>query len=166
MNRASLRHAWDAREPREQRILAGGAVICVLLLGWALIWHPLSRARQDLLAQLSARQQDLAFLQQAEPQLKNLRQRDQTGGARRQGQSLLALADASARKAGLGPKIRRIEPLDNKRIRLEYKAADFDVLMAWLSDLKRHYGISADDLSLDRAAGTGQVNVRLTLSEP
>ena len=166
MNRATLRHAWAAREPREQRILAGGAVICLLLLGWALIWHPLSRARQDLLAQLSARQQDLAFLQQAEPQLKNLRQRDQTGGARRQGQSLLALADSSARKAGLGPNIKRIEPLDNKRIRLEYKAADFDVLMAWLSDLKRHYGISADDLSLDRAAGTGQVNVRLTLSEP
>lgn len=166
MNRQSLQAAWRSREPREQRILMAGGIVGVLLLGWALVWHPLVRAQQDLEARLSARQQDLVFMQQAGAQLKSLRQGEHKGSASRQGKSLLALADASARKAGLGPKIKRIEPLDGKRIRLEYKAADFDVLMAWLSDLKRQYGISADDVSLDRAAGTGQVNARLTLGEP
>lgn len=166
MNIESLHKLWRAREPREQRVLALGAVVCVLLLGWALIWHPLDRARQDLGARLEARQQDLAFMQQAKTQLKQLQGREQKGGAIRQGKSLLALADASARKAGLGPNIRRLEPLDNKRIRLEYKAADFDVLMGWLADLYRRYGIHADDVSVDRAAGSGQVNARLTLGEP
>lgn len=165
MSWAALRTAWRGREPREQRILGIGAIVVLILLGWALLWHPLSRAQHDLRTRLSARQQDMAFMQQAKAQLQNLQQRDQAGGSQRQGKSLLALADASARKAGLGPKIKRIEPLDDKRIRLEYKAADFDVLIAWLSDLKRHYGISADDVSLDRAAGTGQVNARLTLRE-
>lgn len=166
MNRQSLQAAWRSREPREQRILIAGGIVCVLLLGWALVWHPLVRAHQDLEARLGARQQDLAFMQQAEAQLKALSQREHKGGASRQGKSLLALADASARDAGLGPKITRIEPLDGKRIRLEYKAADFDVLMAWLSGLRGQYGISAEDISLDRAAGTGQVNARLTLGEP
>lgn len=165
MNWAALRTAWHGREPREQRILAIGALVVVLLLAWALVWHPLSRAQQDLSARLSARQQDLSFMQQAKSQLQSLRQRDEAGGSQRQGRSLLALADASARKAGLGPNIKRIEPLDDKRIRLEYKAADFDVLIAWLSDLKWHYGIDTDDVSLDRAASTGQVNARLTLRE-
>ncbi len=166
MSIESLKKLWHAREPREQRVLALGAVACVLLLGWALVWHPLQRARQDLGARLDARQQDLAFLQQAQAQLQQLKSRDQKGGASRQGKSLLALADASARKAGLGPNIRRLEPLDDKRIRLEYKAADFDVLIGWLADLKRRYGIHAEDVSVDRAAGTAQVNARLALGEP
>ena len=166
MNLESLHKLWRAREPREQRVLASGALVCVLLLGWALVWHPLERARQDLDARLQARQQDLAFLQQARSQLQQLQSRDQKSGASRQGKSLLALADASARKAGLGPNIQRLEPLDDKRIRLEYKAADFDVLMGWLADLNRRYGIRADDVSVDRASGNGQVNARLTLGEP
>lgn len=161
-----LHQIWRSREPREQRVLAAGAAVCALLLGWALVWHPLDRARQDLSAQLSARQQDLAFLQQAQGAWQQLQERQHTGGASREGKSLLALADASARKAGLGPNIRRLEPLDDKRIRIEYKAADFDTLSGWLADLHRRYGIRADDVSVDRAAGTGQVNARLTLGEP
>lgn len=166
MKREQLIALWRSREPRERQVLAIGAVVCVALLAWALVWHPLTRAQQDLDARLSARQQDLAFMRQAEAQLESLRQTSQQGGVSREGRSLLALADASAREAGLGPRLTRIEPLDGKRIRLELKTADFDVLVGWLADLQRRYGIQANDVSIDRAAGDGQVNARLTLGEP
>lgn len=165
MNAASLTRWWRAREARERQVLAAGAVLAALLLGWALVWHPLASARGDLEARLTARQADLAFLQQAGVELDRLRQRGRSGGASRAGKSLLALADASAREAQLGPTLRRLEPLDGKRIRMEFKGADFDTLIAWLAGLQQRYGIAVDDLSLDRADGAGQVDVRLTLGE-
>lgn len=157
---------WRARQPREQRILALGALACAVLLGWALVWHPLHQARLDQQARLSARQADLAFMQQAGAQLQQLRQRDARGGVSRQGKSLLALANASAGKAGLGGYIKRLEPLDGKRVRIEYHGADFDALVAWLATMEQQYGIRANDVSVDRATGAGRVDARLTLVEP
>lgn len=163
---AALQAWWRAREPREQRVLALGVVVCALLLGWAIVWHPLAQARGSRQVRLSAQRADLAFMRQAAAQLQALRQRGDQGSVRRQGKSLLALANASARDAGLGPNIKRLEPLDGKRVRIQYSAADFDVLVAWLVGLKRNYGIQANDLSLQRGAGAGQVDARLTLMEP
>lgn len=163
--RAALRRWWQERVAREQRVLAAGAVLVCALLAWALVWHPLTRAEQDLRARLEARQTDLAFLEQAGGRLGALQQRARSGGARREGRSLLALVDASAREAGLGPVIRRLEPLDEKRIRIECKTADFDTLIGWLADLDASWGVRIEDLSVDRAGGPGQVDARLLLGE-
>ncbi len=166
MSMAALKQWWHGREPRERHVLAVGAVACALMLGWGLVWHPLARAQQDLGVRLDARQQDLAFMQSAAAQLQASPARDRSSEARRQGKSLLALANDSANKAGLGPNIKRLNPLDQHRIRIEYRAANFDVLAAWLTELHGQYGIRVDELSISRASGPGEVDAHLTLSEP
>lgn len=166
MNASAVKTWWQQRERREQQVLLGGAALCALLLGWALVWYPLTRARHDLGVRLVTQQQDLRFMQDAAGQLRGLAQKDRQGHASREGKSLLALADASARDAGLGPTLKRIEPLDDKRVRIEFAASDFDVLSAWLQGLNREYGVRPGDVSIDRASGEGQVNARLTLVEP
>lgn len=163
---AALRTWWSAREQREQRVLAVGGICAALLLGWAFLWLPLTRVEQNLAARLEARSADLAFMQDAAGELEALRARDQGGNARREGKSLLALADATAREVGLGPALKRLEPLDARRIRIEFAAADFDTFIGWLAMLERDYGIRAEDLSLDRGSGAGEVAARLTLGEP
>lgn len=163
---AGLRRWWQGLAVREQRVLMAGAVVVGLLLGWALVWYPLARTQQNLEARLAARQADLAFMQQAGKRLQGIDQRQQRGKVQRRGKSLLALADASAREAGLGPNMARLEPLDGKRIRMQYQAANFDVLVAWLAGLRRQYGIQVVDLSVDRQSAEGQVDAALTLAEP
>ncbi|MDN5925106.1 MAG: type II secretion system protein M, partial [Xanthomonadales bacterium] len=114
----------------------------------------------------NSQQQNLDFMHQAQTELKALGARDQHGDAQRKGKSLLALADASARSAQLGAQIKRIEPLDQKRVRIEFARVDFDVLAGWLQGLQRSYGIRAQDVSITRVQGIGLVNAHLTLQEP
>lgn len=166
MNTTRLRTWWHARESRERQVLMVGALLCVLVLGWLLLWRPLSLARASLASQLDQRQQDLVFMQAAAAQMSSLRTRDAQGHAQREGKSLLALADASARAAHLGTALKRVEPLDNRRVRVEFAGAGFDALAAWLQGLQRDFGIQVEDLSVNRVDGVGLVNAHVTLQEP
>jgi general secretion pathway protein M len=166
MSGDTLSRWWQAREARERQVSLAGAVVVALLLGWAFVWHPLSLARASLQTRLATQKQDLAYMQRAAVELRALQARGSHGQARREGKSLLALTDASARDAGLGPALKRVEPLDDKRVRVEFAAAGFDALAAWLQGLQRDYGIRADDVSIDRGAGDGVVDARLTVQEP
>lgn len=162
----ALQSWWRDRELRERKVLLAGAVLCALLLGWALVWHPLSQARHSLRERLGTQQHNLDFMRSAQGQIKALGARDKHGDALRKGQSLLALADSSARAAKLDGQIKRIDPLDQKRVRIEFARVDFDVLAGWLQGLQRGYGIHAEDVSIDRVQGIGLVNAHITLQEP
>jgi general secretion pathway protein M len=83
----------------------------------------------------------------------------------RQGRSLLALADATARSAGLEGALRRVEPVGTSGVRVSFEFASFDVLIAWIEQLTREYGVEATDFSADRADGVGLVNARVTLQD-
>ncbi len=83
----------------------------------------------------------------------------------RQGRSLLALADASARAGGLEGALRRVEPVGASSVRVSFEFARFDALVGWIEGLTRDYGIEATDFSADRADGVGLVNARVTLQD-
>ena len=52
------------------------------------------------------------------------------------------------------------------RVRAHFQAAPFDQLMDWLQPLGRDHGVRVEELSLQRAAGVGLVDARLTLVQP
>ena len=47
-----MRTWWQAQSERDRRTLAVGAFAVALLLGWALVWHPLALRRDALDQQL------------------------------------------------------------------------------------------------------------------
>jgi general secretion pathway protein M len=157
---------WRAQSERDRRMLAGGAVAAALLLGWAFVWHPLAQSRERLRMQVATDRTNLAWMRQASAELGTLR----AGGARaqvdRQGKSLLALADATARGAGLGTALKRVEPAGAKSVRVSFETANFDALIGWIDALARDYGVQATDLSADKVEGLGLVNARVVLDEP
>jgi general secretion pathway protein M len=83
----------------------------------------------------------------------------------RQGKSLLALADASAREAGLQSALRRVEPVGERNVRVGFESANFDQLAQWLELLAGRYGIEAIEFSAERAEGIGLVDARVTLRD-
>lgn len=157
---------WHRQSERDRRTLAGGAAIVVLLLGWVFVWHPLARAREQLRAQVARDRSDLAWMQQAAGELQALRARGAHGRVDRKGKSLLALADVTARGAGLEAALKRVEPAGPKSVRVSFETASFDALMAWIDGLSRDYGVQATDLSADKVEGMGLVNARVVLEEP
>src|ERR1700759_4990883 len=126
----------------------GGIVVAALLL-WAFAWHPLARARDDLAVRVAQQRDDLAHMRAASADISDLRARASRGGMDRQGKSLLALVDVTARdaKSGLGNGLKRVEPTGPKSVRVSFEAVKFDALMTWVDGLGLSYGVQATELS-------------------
>lgn len=156
---------WNQLQPRERNILAIGGAVCAIMLAWAFIWHPLARARADAHARVERARDDVAWMRSMIPQANELHAQGVRGHVERQGKSLLALADASARASGLSGALKRVEPTGGNSVRVSFEVANFDMLVDWLSNLSRDYGVRVGDFSADKVEGLGLVNARVTLEE-
>ena len=156
---------WQGMSERDRRTLAIGAVVVAVMLFWALVWSPMSQRRGALEQEVATRRDELAAVERGTALLAQQRVVGQRARGDRAGKSLLALADASARDAGLGAAIKQIEPSGSGHVKLSLENANFDTLVAWLEILSRSYGVEANELSADRADGIGLVNARVTLQD-
>lgn len=161
-----IRAWWIALAERERRMLSVGGIVVVVLLGWSFGWHPLALARETLQQRVARERGDLAWMRRASGELTNLRDKGARGQVDRQGKSLFALADVTARGAGLGASLKRVEPTGARSVRVSFEGANFDALIGWVDALARDYGVQATDLSADRVEGIGLVNARVVLEEP
>lgn len=160
-----MRAWWNSREPRERYVLGIGALAVALMLGWALVWYPLTHARTTLAARVAQQREDLAWMRQHLAAAQQLHAQGARSSADRQGKSLLALADVSARAGGLNGALKRVEPTGGNSVRVSFEVADFDTLMNWLDGLARDYGVVITDFSADKVEGLGLVNARVTLED-
>lgn len=160
-----IREWLGGLQPRERSVLLAGGAAAALMLGWALLWYPLAHARSDLIARVARQHDDLAWMRQASAQAGDLRKQGTRGSADRQGKSLLALADVTARSAGLAGALKRVEPAGGNSVRVSFEIANFDVLADWLEQLARDYGVQVTDFSADKVEGLGLVNARVTLQD-
>ena len=156
---------WNQQSARDRRVLIVGGVVVAIFLGWSFVWHPLSSERARLVNQLDNAKRDLAFVRVAEAEVERLRSVGVRSRADRQGKSLLALADVSARGAGLEGVLKRLEPVGSNSVRASFEFASFDVLMTWIEGMARDYGVQITDFSADRVDASGLVNARVTLED-
>ena len=156
---------WQGLAANERRLLRLGAVAAALLLGWALIWHPLAAKRVELRQNVENQRRDLAYVRLGAAEVEREHVAGTHSRADRQGKSLLALADATARGGGLENALKRVEPVGAHSVRVTFDGANFDALVRWIEELSRNDGIEAVDLSADRADGIGLVNARVTLQD-
>lgn len=161
-----IRAWWQQREARERRILLIGGAAAAVMLVWALVWHPLQRSRGELRVRVEAQRAELEQMRSDAARVQQLRGQGARAKVERQGKSLLALADATARGAQLANELRRVEPVGSKSVRVSFENASFDAVADWLEGLARDFGVVATDFSADRAEGVGRVNARVTLEEP
>jgi len=157
---------WQKQSERDRNVLAVGAAIVALLLAWAFVWYPLARARAQLESRVDHERMDLAWMRQAGGELQELRAKGARGKIDRQGKSLFALADVTARGAGLGTALKRVEPTGPRSVRASFEAANFDALIGWVDGLARDYAVQTTDFSADRVEAIGTVNARVVLEEP
>lgn len=158
---------WWAKLPQRERrvLLLGGAVVAAVLI-WALIWDPLARSNARLAADLGRAESDLAFMREAAPRMAGAKGNASVVGAERAGRSLPALADATAREAGLGGALRRIEPVGQGRVSLSFEGIGFDPWIGWLEAMSARFGVRVESMSVERQAAAGMVNAQVVLVDP
>jgi general secretion pathway protein M len=154
---------WRTLPARDRRALAwlGGAL--ALALAWFAVWQPLQAARARAGNQLEQATRDRDWIRERSAEIGRLRAQGALLPLARGGKSLLALADAGAREAGLGGALKRVEPVSQGRVNLWFESVPFDALTDWLEQLEQRYGVRVDELGAERAAGVGMANVRVGL---
>lgn len=162
MNIEGLMAYWNNLQSRERKVLIIGAICLLILFGYAVVWEPHQKAMNGLRAQIDAKQQDLAWMQQAANSINQLR----AGSGGRKGNSkasLLTIVDSSAKQNQLGPAVKRVQPDGQQRVQVWLEKASFDDLMRWVDRLNRQHGVVANSLFIEKGAEPGQVDAKLVL---
>jgi general secretion pathway protein M len=152
---------WQRLSARDRGVLVGGAFAIAALLLWSFGWYPLARSRAALAAEAAQAEADLGWMRSVADDMIRARSTGAFTGLDRGGRSLLALADGTARDAGLGATLQRIEPIGTGRVNLWFEGVAFDAMVSWLEGLQRQYGIRVDELSVERSVDVGTVNARV-----
>lgn len=159
-----MREWWEGLGTRERFIAIAGSLVLVPFLFWLLVWRPLAGGVTRLDHEVASQRENVLWMQTAAAELQRLRGSSGQAAAGLGGRSLLAVVDQSARSAGLGNGLKRIEPDSADAVRVRLEGVSFDALVQWLDQLSRQHGILASLVSIERETGPGQVNVRLTLA--
>jgi len=152
--------AWYARlSERERRMVRLGGIAAVVLLLLAIVL-PLGRNIAQARQRVTNKQADLAFIQNAVPQLASA---GPGMGTAATGESLVVLIDSSAREGGLGKSLSSSQPTPDKGLRIRLDHVPFDALVAWLARLSQSHGVSVESAEIESAGEVGFVNAGLVL---
>lgn len=157
---------WLTLQPRERMTLTSAAVIVVLALMYLLAVEPFFMQRANLIQRVQAKQQELAWMQQASQQVKQLRVAAPKTKGVTGNRSLLSVVDSSARRQNIRKPIQRIEPEGNNGVRLWIQNANFDTLVRWLGSLNTEHDVDVVRATISRTDIPGRVDSRLSLQRP
>lgn len=159
-----MRQWWQTLAPRERRVLIlGGGALVVILYIFALRL-PAERAVKNLEARVVQERALVAWMEQTRDGILALQGQAPSGSeALDRDQALFSLADESAREAGFGSQLARIEPAGDDGARVNFEGIAFDALIRWLVHLRQAHGVTANEVTIRRASEDGRVDAQLLL---
>lgn len=155
---------WIGRlDPRERTALLVGAVALLGSLLYLLIWEPFHAHLAAMEQRVAEQRAALQWMRGAARDVLRLQGSARSLPGAKQGQSLLATVDETAKTGRLGPALRRIEPDGDNGVRVWLEQAAFDDLVLWLGKLRTERGVDVSTITVERQGAAGLVNARVTL---
>lgn len=155
---------------RERRLVVGGTLVVAVVLIETFAIEPGLEWLEGRRRFVEGRAATLAEMRRSAAEVARLRD---AGGAKGTvgkeslpDESLLSLADRTAKEQGLGAALKRVEPEGEGRVRLWFDKVPFEGLMAWLEGLATRHGARVENITLDREETPGLVRARVGLAWP
>ncbi|MBF0261847.1 MAG: type II secretion system protein M [Magnetococcales bacterium] len=156
---------------RERRLVVGGVLVVAVVLIETFAIEPGLEWLEGRRRFVAGRAETLAQMHRSAAEVTRLRAagagKGTVGGKEALiDESLLSLADRTAKEQGLGAALKRVEPEGEGRVRLWFDKASFEGLMAWLEGLATRHGARVENITLDREETPGLVRARVGLAWP
>jgi general secretion pathway protein M len=157
-----LKSWYASLQPREQRVVAIGAVALGLIVLVGGILLPLQSAVSRAVLGTESRRDDLAWMRANAPEIR-ARAAEIPADT---GEAPVVLVDRIGRETGLGTALRGTQPNSSGGVRVQLEGAPFDTLITWLETLDRRYGLAIESITVDRTPAPGLVNASISFSSP
>jgi type II secretory pathway component PulM len=162
MNVSTVQNWYAGLAPREQRVVAIGAVAAFVLLLLAVVL-PLHRKGVGLEQRIATKRADLAWMQAVAPTL--MAAGPAPAAANNPHESLVVLVDRTARESGLAQSLTGSQPSGDGGLRVQLEKAPFNSLVAWIARLAEQSGVRVESASVDAAGEPGLVNAGVVLRD-
>lgn len=144
---------------REQMLILGCGLVVALYLVWMVLFVPIQKKRDQLLAANVASTQTLGRVQIVAAQIQQAR----SAGANLNSENINGLIDSTLRANGLS--LSGFQPGANGEVRVRLERAAYGPLMQWLYEIEVNQGLKVGDLSIAATNDPGQVTVTLRLQK-
>jgi len=152
---------WQTLSSRERIVLISAASVITLVVFFLGIWEPLTKKVNILRQTVAEERKQAAWMEQAALEVRARQGKD--AKKKSTGESLLTVIDRSARKAGMGANLNRIEPEGKDKVRLWLNNISFETIISWLVELNQFERIISESVVADRQSTPGRINARLVL---
>lgn len=156
---STLKHWFDARTDKEQRLLGVALVLLIILVFHQAYWAPSHRAIAQLENKVAAQAELQAFVSEQGAQAMRLRQ---AGSVTKFSGSLAQLVNQTAREHTLT--VARVQP-QNDSLLVWLDEAPFNSVVTWLNDL-RDNGVMVTSVDLRASGAEGLVEARRVVIQP
>jgi len=157
-----MKEWFESLEARERRIMLGGGVVLLLMLVYFLGWEPFINRLHGLRESTQQKELDVTWMRNAAQQVKQLQARSEAPAHLGSGQSLLGVIDRTAKLKKLNDSVKRVQPDGSNKARVSLESANFDIVIAWLEELERHYGVGIETITFDKREEPGLVDARVS----
>ena len=162
-----MKEWFESLEARERHMVIGGAITLLVLSIYFLGWEPFINRLHFLEDSTQQKQVDLAWMKNAANEVKQLQATHAAPVRFASGQSLLGVIDRSAKTKQLGDSVKRVQPDGTSKARVWLENAKFDVVIGWLEELERRYGVGIETITFEKQAEEGLVDARISFfAEP
>lgn len=151
---------WYLRQsPRDRLIVI--AVSALVLVGavFAFVWYPMSQNQIQAQQAITAKQEDLRFIEQAAVQLQGV-STSRSSQRKTSDKAPYLLIDQVIREASMDPP-ERVEPSGANGARVQFNEVEFDKLVGVLAELEQ-YGLSVTTMTISRK-DKGMVSARFNM---
>ena len=159
--KARLLELWQARAPRERRVIAALAVVLGIFL-YVVLVQTAWRARVQLRNSVTSLQAQASSLEQQAAELERLRAAPPVSTSQT---DLRTLIQSEADAAGLSRTLVSIDALDADQVVVKFGAVPFAEWHNWILSLKAQQ-IRLDAARIEAMSSPGLVSITATLARP
>ena len=158
-----MNNLWPMLSRREQVVAATGVALLLAILAYLLIVRPVGERLAYYSKTIPSQRELLVWMEQASSEVKHLhsaRPKPNEAG----GESMLSVINKSAKELKLEGSIKRVEPTEEKGVRVSLDGVGFDAMLPWLALLEEREGLQVNEITVERAKGQGLVNAVVTVN--
>jgi general secretion pathway protein M len=149
---------------REKMMVLSAASVVALFTFYLLLWAPVAGSYTKLKNNVAMAENTISWMKSAANEVSQLRGSGGTVAERPQGkQFVLGLVDKTAKSAGLGAVLKRVQPEGETGVKIWFESAPFDELIIWLDTIQSEHGLVVNEINVEQTDSAGLVNVRVSL---